>query len=629
MIVDDAATRLHRAPASDHPVTAARFAVAIWIVIAAQAAWVGTLMSFGWYYQADFSNLADATGQSLSWHYLSAAQGGHFSVVSRTIFWLFQRTVGLNYPVTIAVRLVAQAVCTWLLARLLSMLVGRRPGVVIIVGLYAVSPLLLDGLLWFTPSAGVIGAEAAVLVALIAHIKYFRTRSVRWAVLAAAGIFAAALQADVTAAAALLLPALTLGFLAEGPLTTRVRALVSCWREWALIGTPMVAFLLYFFFIASYGKAAHPVGAADLAKVVGETWTATTVPSMLGGPWTWHDLSTGYIPISGPTWTVRAICLAVLVAIIIVSIRRTGFVALLAWAMPLGIAAVTVIVVALGRFSLLGLRIAHDYEYHFYTAVPAALGVCLAFMHRPSAEPATDAPRASRSATRSRRRLSPATSAVAVVVLAGSLVSAVTYTHRWAQNPSASYVSHLRAGLQKDGPGVNLFDSPLPSRMVPLLEPNHYVSDVVGLIGLRAQFDAQSSTPRLVSDDGDIVPASFFANTKVDTSGDNTFCNYLLTGATTTTRSLLAPVARNEWFLHLTFFQQHASVVYVSFLDRDGQVIDPRGGPRVILAGTLGSVYLPMLAGAPVAVRIRSTDKATNVCFTAAQVGSPFPSVAK
>jgi hypothetical protein len=603
-----------------------QFAAWIWALICSQALWLGVVMSFGWYYQADFSNLADATGHSLSWHYLSQAQGGHFDVVSRTIFWLFRHTVGLNYPTTILCRLAGQAVCTWLLAHLLSILVGRRWGVIIVVGLYGLSPFLLAGLLWFTPSAGLIGAEAAVLVALIAHVHYFRTRHVKWALLAACGIFVAALQADVSAVVALLLPVLTIGFLTSGSARSRIAEVGRCWREWVFIGAPMVLFLVYFFFVGSYGKAAHPVRAVDLAKVIGETWSATTIPSMLGGPWTWHNVSTGYIPISGPTWTVRGICILTVLLLITASVRRTGPRALVAWAMPLGIAAVTVVVVALGRFNLLGLRIAHDYEYHFYTAVPAALGICLAFM-QPIDVVAVEAAAESRSAKHSPRlrRRQVSTALIASLILAGSVISAVTFTHRWAQNPAANYINHLSAALTKAGPGVNLFDTPLPSNIQPLIEPNHYVSDMTGLLGANAQFDSQSTGPRLVDKSGDIVAAHLLANTAVDTSGPNSFCNYLVRGATVVTRDLTKAVPTNEWFLRLAFFQQHASILYVSMLDKSGREILPRNGTRIILSGALGSIYVPMLSGAPVSIRIRSSDPSTNVCFTSAQVGTPFP----
>jgi len=73
-------------------------------IVLVQAAWLGWACARGWFYADDLSYLSEASGQSLGWHYLTASVNDHFVPGLRLIFWIMNRTIGLNYPVTIAGR---------------------------------------------------------------------------------------------------------------------------------------------------------------------------------------------------------------------------------------------------------------------------------------------------------------------------------------------------------------------------------------------------------------------------------------------------------------------------------------------------------------------------------------------
>jgi hypothetical protein len=196
--------------------SADRFRLALGAIVIVQAIWLGALMSRGWYYQADFSNLAQATGRPLSWSYLSLAQGGHLGIPGRLAFWALNRTIPLNYPATIVLRALAQAAATFLLARLLVLLVGRRRGVLVIVVLYALSPLLVQSTLWLTSAIGFLGSQLFVLMALHCHVRYAVTRKLRWALITAVALFSATLIAEQSAVIAVVLPMLSIAFLHDG-----------------------------------------------------------------------------------------------------------------------------------------------------------------------------------------------------------------------------------------------------------------------------------------------------------------------------------------------------------------------------------------------------------------------------
>jgi len=106
-LTTDAAARAEDDTAAAAPPLLARFDRFAWwfaAIIVLQACWLAGLMASGWYYQADFANLAAATGRPLSWAYLSHAQGGHLDVIGRVVFWVLNRVDPLNHSLTIAAR---------------------------------------------------------------------------------------------------------------------------------------------------------------------------------------------------------------------------------------------------------------------------------------------------------------------------------------------------------------------------------------------------------------------------------------------------------------------------------------------------------------------------------------------
>jgi hypothetical protein len=605
------------------------FRLAVGSIVVAQAVWLGILMSRGWYYQSDFSNLAQANGHPLTWAYVTAPQGGHLGIPGRSTFWILDHTVPLNYPATIVLRLVAQFAASVMLARLLTLLVGRRPIVLGALTFYAFSPFLIQGTLWLTASIGLLGSQIFLLAALRSHIRYVFSRRFRSALAAAGFVFAAALVSEQAAVTVLIFPMLSLGFLHSGSIRNRVRGLLSCWPEWLLIATPLLAFAAYFFSVGSYSDAAKPLSLQDGVTVVRSEWTETMAPGLIGGPWRWFSTGDNYLGLAAPSRTTQTLCVIAVLLVIAGCYRIRGWPALIAWAMPAVTSGVGILVVATGRFEVLGRLIAEQFEHAFFSAVPAAIAVCVGLCAvdindvraRAQGEsrplPSTTRPRYRRS--RAYRRARPV---LAIVVLTSSVISGVTYTQLWARNPARSYVTTLERSLRDAGRKVALYDTPAPSRIIPV-GSTRYVSDIVGLTDAPADFGYAAARPKIVDGSGHIVVASFYRQTEVDLSAPQ-FCDFPVQGSAIVTKPLIVSQAKNDWHLQLTFFQQHASVLEVTLIDADGTAHTAVSGRRVVLQSRLGSVHLLFRGSAPAAIRVRGTSPATNVCITAAQIGFPF-----
>lgn len=599
--------------ATDVPARVARFElvldgrlIAMVTVIALQAVWLGSLMLGGWYSGADLANLGAATGQPLDAHYLTMSAGGHFGAPARFTYWVLNRVAPLNWPLTVALRLLLQAGATYLLWRLLEELVGRRGWLPWVMALYAFSPLLVPASFVFSNALGVMVAQTAILGAMLLHVRYTRTRRLWQAVATAPLVLLGLVFADEAVILVAALPLLSLGFLQTGSLRTRLRANGVAWA--ALAAAALV--LLGLYQTGDYLPRTGGFTASDAWDVAHTEWTQVLGPALLGGPWVWSYHQQEWAAYADPPLALEVLGQLALLSLVVLSVRATGRRALLAWALPVVTTIGGAVLVGYVRHAYLGTFIAPILRYSYFTAPTLAIGVCLAF-----AGP-EDTPRGLR---RSRR-----TPTLAAVVLVLSVVSTVGFATRFWENPAAAYVSRLEAAARTAGTGAELYDTPVPHAVLPRLEPNHFVSDVLALTGAQVVFGGSTPEPWLANDEGALVHSTFVSVADV-TSPLQRPCGTHLLGARSTTVELGPRVDPGEWYLELQLYQPHSNLFTLQVRDPDGKVLALfAGGDTARTAGTLVAVHRRMQFGVPATLTLTSADTGTNACLVHAYVGGPF-----
>jgi len=606
------------------------FTATLATIVALQAIWLGVLMSRGWYYQADFSNLASATGRRLSLSYLTSAQGGHLAPADRLTYWFFNRIAPLNHSLTIALRLAVQAVTTVLLARVLTLLVGRRPGVLVVVGLYAFTPMLVQTQLWFTAAVAFLPSQLLLLLALQGHLRYWVNRTLKTALWTSAAVFAATMFSEQAAVTVLIFPMLSAGFLFSGTWRERVKATAACWPEWAAIAAPLLGFVTYFLASGKYTNdqsSAISLTVGHAVRVLMVEIRETLLPAMAGGPLNWLGTPSNYLSLSAPPAWFQFLAFVLVTALIVITVRRTGRIALLAWAMPLVVLVIGMLIVAAGRYAALGSLIARQYEHTGYVAIPLAIAACLAFY-------ATTPPE-----IRERIGSGPGEVVVepmsaqpwvrwvagglAVGVVIASLGSALTYTSWWSKNPAHRFVRNLDAHLRVAGPNVAIYDTPLNQTIIPGIEPAHYASDLVGLMDLHARFNTTGSAQVIVGADGSLQRASLFVVAR-GLQAPSPSCAAIVKGVGTWTVALSRQPKPGEYYLSLSYLQTSASVVYLTVTDPAGHSVAPVRGQRTELPPGLGEFTARLPITTPHAVVIRSESLATNVCISQVVLGAPI-----
>ncbi|HEU5271990.1 MAG TPA: hypothetical protein VFU36_18860, partial [Jatrophihabitans sp.] len=343
----------------------------------AQAAVLAVAISRGWYYNDDFALLMNASHRSLGWNYLKMPINDHLLPGERLEFWLLRHTAPLNFPLTIGIRLALQAIASWLLIRLLVLLVGPRRRVLAVVTLYCLCPLVITNALWLTVALSLLPAQALVIGALLWHVRYTVTGRLGYAAGAGACLLGSALFWEKAAVAVLLLPVLSLGYLHDGSLAARLAGSLRRWAGWLITLAPFGLFGGYFL-AAGYGGATQSVRAVDLLRVVWLQWSRVVAPSLFGGPWHWF-----YFPGVSLGYAESSTAVAVLVqlgfaALVLLGIRLVGWKSLIGWLLPALPLVVGTSVVAFGRFHAFGELIATTLRYGADLAVPLFLGLALA-----------------------------------------------------------------------------------------------------------------------------------------------------------------------------------------------------------------------------------------------------------
>ncbi len=586
---------------------------ALLVILAVQALWLGIVMLRGWYSGPDLGNLSAATGQPLDWHYLSQSLGGHPGPPGRLIFWLLNRIAPLNWGLTVVVRLLLQAAATYLLWALLHDLVGARRWLPAVVGLYAISPILVPATAVLTNVIGLAIAQVAVLGALLLHVRYTRSGGLGTAMAVAGLAGVALLFAAQSALGVALLPLLSLGFLHTGSVRERLSQARGRWLGWVALGVVLAGVAAFFASAGSAGGPARTFTLPDAWTVAQDEWLHVLGPAFVGGPWDWSTHPEEWVSYADPPVVAVVLGQVVLVLAVLASVRRTGRRALLGWAVPVLVSIGGALLVGYGRSDYLGTYIAPIMRYSYFTALALALGVTLAFARTPE-EGDVEVPV---------RSVWPVNVGAALLAVA-SLVSGIGFANRFWENPSRDYVQTLVASSRAAGPTVELYDAILPGAVVPALEPDHFVSDVLGLAGVQATFGGSSPTPLMVSDQGHLVPSGFVPAADV-VGPTTTECGTFVSGAGSTTVDLGTLPSINDWFLQLQIYQPRPNTFTLSARDADGNAVPiASGSARVATAGTLVAVNRRFAPGQPTSLTIVTTEVQSNFCLVHAFVGAPF-----
>ncbi len=604
--------------------TVSREQLLLTVIVLAQAVWLGFVMMRGWYSAADLPNLAFANGRSLDWGYLTSTLGGHFGVAQRFVYWLLNRTAPLEWWFTVLIRVGFQALSTVLLWKLFRALVGFRPWLWVVLVGYASSAYLVPGLAALNSGLGLGISQACLVGALLAHVRYTRERRLVDAAVVAVLILVMLAFAQETFPTLAILPILSFVFLQGGSWRERLRGGLRLWRGWLVLAVALAVFAgLYL--SGDYNSPSSEFTVRDGFWLAGQAWLKVLGPALVGGPWHFVTFPHQWSAYAQPPVVLLVLGQVVLVGLIVLSVRRTGWLALVAWFIPAWTAVACLVLVGTGRWAFLGELIPSILRYSYYVPATLALGVVLAFGANQSASQSASPPgRWSTPAWLGEpRRTALVRGAVALLVVSSAL-STIGFARPFWKNPAKSYTETLLRSVGERSPGVPMYDTQLPEAVVPSIS-KMYVSDLLGLGGAAAEFGGQSNNRLVVNQFGGLVPAKFV--NVADFSGPRQQgCGIYVHGVGTTRIPLSTVSETKQWFLQFQLYEPRANVVTMTVLDEDGEKIPVTSGSSVLnLTGELVVVQRRLGSGRPALIELSSTEPRTSFCLVHTYVGVPLP----
>jgi hypothetical protein len=615
-------------------VTVSREQLLVGAVVVGQALWLGLVMMRGWYSGADLPNLAFADGRSLDWNYLTSTLGGHFGIAQRFVYWLLNRTAPLEWWLTVVIRLGFQALSTVLLWRLFRALVGLRPWLWIVLVGYAFNPFLVPGLAVLNSGLGLVIAQACLIGALLAHVRFTRERRLVDAVVVAVLVLVMLAFAQETFPTLVILPILSFVVLQQGTWRDRVRGGLRLWRGWLVLGVALTVFAgLYL--AGDYNSPSSQFTAHDGLWLAGQAWLKALGPALVGGPWHFVAYPHQWSAYAQPPVVLLVLGQVALVGLIVLSVRRAGWPALVAWFIPVWTALACLVLVGTGRWEFLGGLIPIVLRYSFYVPVALALGIVLAFGAEPSSSPSGAVPVGLRRFVQSRDRRTWSgpfdrrprrvlVGGAVALLLVSSAVSTIGFARTFWKNPAKSFTATLMGSVAERGPGVQLFDTQLPEAVVPSIS-QMYVADLLALGGASAEFHGLSHNRLVVDELGRVVPAKFFR--VADFAGPRQKnCGIYVHGIGTTSIPLATVGDVKQWFLEFQLYEPRSNLVTMTVFDQDGAEIPVTSGSPVLnLAGELVVLHRRLGHGRPALIELSSTDPKTSFCLVHTYVGVPLP----
>jgi hypothetical protein len=576
--------------------------VAVVAVAAVQAIVLGLLARRGSWLSDDLDFLVQG-GKGFAPRDLLVPVNDHIAPGLRFVYAVFAHLDPLNYDLTVAWRVLMQALAIGLMGFLLLRLLGNSWWVVTGTALYALAPVSMPSFMSLSSAVNNLPAHVFGLLVLHATLDWYsgrRRRAIAYGPLAVLISLACWEKSGLILATAL---ALAL-YLRKAPLRQWLR---QSWPLGASFGVPIVAFGILYLTHGDPSKGKLP-GFGDLLELLARSF-AVPVEALAGGPWRWQSLGTPFGLADAPSGA--AVAGVVVLGFLLLAAWRTDRRALLLWGSLLVYVLTTWLLVSYGRFESFGGVFPLHYHYWSDISIPLTLAVVLtARSVRPRVAVA---------------RLAPAAVAVCLVAwTAGVVVSGAGFAQNWGRNPARDYFANVTAGLDDAGPSVNLWDVSMPTTISTILSDDNRLSPVLRTAKIRFRLQGPGGDPYLVTETGNLQPATLFAWAKTNTAGE---CATQLHGTTPLTQPLVSTgldYGPTRWFAKLAYVGgPEVPDVQVELLDADGNAV-PMPIPEADWPSGLSTMYAgPSVPIKATAVRLRLTDPAAHLCLGGFELGLP------
>lgn len=573
----------------------------------------------GYFLTDDYMLTTRAVENALGWDYLTRVHTGHFEPLGFAVMWLLAHFATLDWSITVAIMMLAQALLAWMVWRMLVELFGRRPLTLVPFGLFSFSTLTLPAFSWLSAAIIWIPLMAALAGIVLHHTRFLRTLRARDGLAATAWLLVGMASFEKIL---VVLPFLVaFSFVVVPQLRLKPQILWSflrqTWLIWTGYGLATVAYLWVYLSHAAQSDVAsgfRSPGVGTLSDFVYRTIMQTFVPGSLGGPWEWTPVSEATAIVSSPRafdwvmWLVTAAILGLTLAL-----RRR---AARMW-MALGVyLAFSILALGVSRVPLIGAVAGLETRYVADAVIPLATAVGFFLMPLRGETDAWYSTTLGIPPALFRRVMVAGVSALMVIVLGLSLHSMSAYATVHAANPNRSFVETAAQSLASLPEDAQIYDTGLPRNVIgPLFLEYNLVSRFLAPFATAERREQlyslkEYTNPYLLDAEGRIVKM------KVEGIGSpkplEGFCGWA-SSAGEVSVPLSAPVFAWTWAVRIGYLSDTPTTATAHL---------GAGSHGVTLNEGLGEVYFRITGGGD-EVRLTGLNPAAKVCIGDVVVGNP------
>ncbi|MCR5978452.1 hypothetical protein GDN83_12070 [Gordonia jinghuaiqii] len=569
----------------------------------------GVLAVTGNFYWDDLVLIAQASSNPIiSWDYLGHSHDGHFMPAAFLVAGVTTWLAPLNWTLAAVTLIVLQALASVAVWRMIRVLAPQaRGGALVALGLYLFSPMTVPAFAWWSAGLNTLPMQAAMAWIVADAVRLGRgdvdpsRRRAVW--LRSTVVFVIAL-AFFEKSLFIFPVALVAAVLANGGIRRLTPTLRAGRELWISLGVVSALWTVVYFVVSDPTAGQHSV--AQTARLVWRSVNHAIVPSLVGGPWEW-DRWTPSPPTGLPAvWMIVGGWLVVAAVAWWGVTRKRGAAAILLAAALYAVAAQ--IPVMWNRSSPeTALALAQHMRYLPDTALVLAIAVALL-----CAAPSRAAHEQRRAAERSPGvLLLPVAAAFAVV---SALVSLVSFSASWRDNPTGDYletaVASLHDSADQMAPDQALLDQSVPLEILqPVVYPDNQISRIFGRVDPRPAFGVSTDRLLVLDTAGNLVPGGV-TQRRLISAGDGTCGAPEVTGPTEL--GLDGPLFPWVWTIALSYCATRDGEIEVSLDDGDAVRVPVRAG--------LGAMYVRLDGGGD-AIDVRPVTAGLRLHTGAGRVG--------
>ena len=570
---------------------------------------VRAVLAFGGYFYWDDLILVGRAGTQpiLSAAYLLTDHDGHVMPAAFLLGGIITRAAPLVWGWPALSLVVLQALASLSLLRVLQIILGWRPVLLVPLCFALFTPLGVPAFAWWAAGLNSLPMLAAMAWVCGDAILLVRTGDRRHGVSAVLVYLGGLLFFEKSAVIPVVAFAVT-------ALLCHVRgepsAVRTVWargrRLWVPAGVLTAMWSLLYVAVVDQRRWSWNLSMTwDLLR---RSVTHGIVPGLAGGPWDWQRWAPAS-PWAVPPTAAMALGWAVLAAAVAVSVLRKQRIAAV-WLVAVGYALACQVPIYLMRSSAFtALELAQTLRYLpdlvVVLAMLAAVGLCAP--NRPESRWLDTSP--ARSA---------AAAVVAIGFLASSLLSTRTFLTSWQDNPTKAYLQNAIRGLAEAralSPSAMLDQEVDPLILQRVVGPENLASHMFALISDRPEFSRFTDRLRMLDNTGHVVDAQVTWTRRI-VPGPRPQCGYFAQPDTPVLMPLDGPLLPAEWTAEINYLANTEGTMLISL------PVGPE--TKVAVKPGLNRVFV-RLSGAGDVITVKATTAALALCLASGPVGYLAP----